>query len=386
MADINIKNLGNISEKELQSGSILFLGSYVEGNNWKTGNITYDVLSGTLANVISTNMLPSLENTITYAIKSQISDYSENINNIDGKVNILSLNISRNISNISCISTNLNKLSTSTISNINTISTAVSTLSTNVYTIIELISTELNTDINTISTALSTQVSTNTNNIQNLINKVDDIDKKINDAQIEDLSELKTLLSVISADLYTAISYDESLKKYVLSVVSNPGFAYNYLKNLISEGSELDKDGSAQIDSALQLARFAIDDTSEKADNAIEKADNAAEKANNVDKKVDIISTAVDSMANQFKHIIISNVSFSDISSGQNFLTVNITKDIDSNYIPVSIDKINISNSMCQIYSAIIQNEKQCNILINNTSKDTISTIIIDITILCQKK
>jgi len=69
MAEINIRNLGYIYSTELTStGDIVFLGSKITNDSWRTGNIHYSILSNQLVANISTGIKSSTDTIVNSAI------------------------------------------------------------------------------------------------------------------------------------------------------------------------------------------------------------------------------------------------------------------------------------------------------------------------------
>lgn len=185
MAEINIRNLGYIYSTELTStGDIVFLGSKITNDSWRTGNIHYSILSNQLVANISTGIKSSTDT----IVNSAIDDIRSTLGNTYTLTSVAS-NISTELKNdITAINKQITSIQAGTVDS-DTIKKAVikdiqienyakissvSVISTSLTTDITSISTNYikKTDVSNISTTLNSEIISISKSLDDLSDKV----------------------------------------------------------------------------------------------------------------------------------------------------------------------------------------------------------------------
>lgn len=185
MAEINIRNLGYIYSTELTStGDIVFLGSKITNDSWRTGNIHYSILSNQLVANISTSIKSSTDT----IVNSAIDDIRSTLGNTYTLTSVAS-NISTELKNdITAINKQITSIQAGTVDS-DTIKKAVikdiqienyakissvSVISTSLTTDITSISTNYikKTDVSNISTTLNSEIISISKSLDDLSDKV----------------------------------------------------------------------------------------------------------------------------------------------------------------------------------------------------------------------
>lgn len=185
MAEINIRNLGYIYSTELTStGDIVFLGSKITNDGWRTGNIHYSILSNQLVANISTGIKSSTDT----IVNSAIDDIRSTLGNTYTLTSVAS-SISTELKNdITAINKQITSIQAGTVDS-DTIKKAVikdiqienyakissvSVISTSLTTDITSISTNYikKTDVSNISTTLNSEIISISKSLDDLSDKV----------------------------------------------------------------------------------------------------------------------------------------------------------------------------------------------------------------------
>lgn len=238
MAEINIRNLGYIYSTELTStGDIVFLGSKITNDGWRTGNIHYSILSNQLVANISTGIKSSTDT----IVNSAIDDIRSTLGNTYTLTSVAS-SISTELKNdITAINKQITSIQAGTVDS-DTIKKAVikdiqienyakissvSVISTSLTTDITSISTNYikKTDVSNISTTLNNQITLISNSLNTLSFKVIALGTNISTGSssgetIGDidpkLSKLSFNINRLTSDLYGQF-VDLSNDKYLSS-------------------------------------------------------------------------------------------------------------------------------------------------------------------------
>ena len=435
-----VKELGKFNETSLSinSTNFWFLGSKVQSNDtWTTGNINYSVISSDLKDrclkEISNEVSIITDKTVKDEVCANISSINNNISIISSDLSTLSINT---VSNINSISTDISTIS-SYADEISSYADEISSYADEISGYADEISSYAD-EISGYADEISTKLEKEISNISSVISGIDketlDKLKDLSSFKLEletltnNITKLSTNVENIKTDLYSYVDIEEVKIEDKSAEDTESTEENTNTDKKLSCVIKYNEAGYTGIDSVNQY----INTLSTYLENHLEisSEDQLSDIPEDIYKPYSAVDAAIDLRDNNdtYKLRIISS-EYQLVISGQSLLSISIPPLSDSsifdptdpdyqedlynllNYLPIKIRSISnsyeiiedsedilteetIDNELAEIISeqnnnseqtlnilnVFLQNDNQCNVLVdNNTGKNIKLTLSIEL-------